>query len=177
MMVTIVDLTPIEVSARLVDLQSVYEAMYAMPPGSGDEFGPVLLEHSQREGFRLCAANDQEADHIVGFGYGFTGCPGQPWRDSLAKAIGGKVAGEWLTGHFEFAEFGVVPSMRRRAIGTRLYEALFRGLPHERAILTVREENLPAIGFYNKQGWEIIYQGFFTESGRGPYTLMGKTLT
>jgi len=43
------------------------------------------------------------------------------------------------------------PPMRRRGIGARLYEALFSGLPHERAILTVREENLPARGFYEKR--------------------------
>ena len=176
MTVTIISLSRPEVFGQLVAIQSVYEAMYAMPSGSADEYRPILIEHSQREGYRLCAALDQESDQIIGFGYGFTGGPGQTWRDDLAKAVGAEVAAEWLTGHFEFAEFGVIPSMRRQGIGTLLYEALFSRLRHDRAVLTVREENEPARGFYDKQEWEVLYEGFFAQSGRGPYIIMGKIL-
>ena len=105
MRVTIIELPPQEVSRQMVALQAVYEAIYAIPAGGGDGFAPVLIAHSQREGFRLCTAVDQEGEQIVGFGYGFTGLPGQTWRDSLAEAVGLEMAAEWLTGHFEFAEF------------------------------------------------------------------------
>jgi ribosomal protein S18 acetylase RimI-like enzyme len=169
-------LTPQAVSRRLAELQSVYEKMYAMPAGSGDGFCPFLVEHSQRKGFRLCAAVDEVHDQLVGFGYGFTGQPGQVWRDSMAKAVGAEMAAKWLTGHFEFAEFGVIPSLRRRGIGTRLYDAVFCGLPHRTAVLTVREENVPATAFYDRFGWQALYQGFFSQSGRGPYTIFGKIL-
>lgn len=161
--VTIRDLPPQDVARQIVTLRAVYEAMYGIPAGKRAGFEPVLIEHSQREGFRLCTAIDQESEQVIGFGYGFTGLPGQPWRDSLAKVVGIEMAAEWLTGHFEFAEFGMIPTKRRFGIGTQLYQALFKGLPHERAILTVREENNPARRFYDKQGWTVLYEGFFTK--------------
>lgn len=85
---------------------------------------------------------------MVGFGYGFTGAAGQPWCDILAEEVGTELAAEWLNGHFEFAEFGVILPMRKRGIGTRQYEALFDGLPSDRTILTVREENASTRRFY-----------------------------
>jgi ribosomal protein S18 acetylase RimI-like enzyme len=169
-------LTPEALSGRLAELQSVYEKMYGMSPGGGDGFGPFLLEHTQRAGFRLCAAVDQERNRMVGFCYGFTGLPGQPWRDDMAQVVGAEITVKWLMGHFEFAEFGIIPTLRRRGIGSRLYEELFHGLPHQRSVLTVREENRPARGFYAKHGWEVLYDAFFAISGRGPYTIMGKIL-
>ena len=66
--------------------------------------------------------------------------------------------------------------MRRRGVGTRLYRALFSDLPQERAILTVREENVPARQFYNKYEWEVIQEGLYSQSDRGSYFVMGKTL-
>ncbi len=150
--------------------------MYVIPAGGGEGFVPFLMEQSQREGFQLCVAVDQENGQIVGFGYGFTGYPGQTWRDALAEVAGIEMAASWLIGHFEFAEFGVTPTRRRCGIGTQLYEALFSGLPQERAILTVREENEPARRFYDKQGWRVLYEGFFAQTGRGPYIIMGKIL-
>ena len=176
MRVTITDLSPQEVLRRMADLQSAYEAIYAIPAGGGEGFVPFLIEHSQREGFRLCAAIDRGSGQMIGFGYGFTGYPGQTWRDSLAEAVGVEMTASWLTGHFEFAEFGVTPARRRCGVGTQLYDALFNGLPQERAILTVREENEPARRFYDKQRWKVLYEGFLTQTGRGPYIIMGKIL-
>jgi ribosomal protein S18 acetylase RimI-like enzyme len=176
MRVTTIDLSPQEVFKKIADLQSIYEAMYAIPAGGGEGFVPFLIEHSQREGFQLCAAIDRDSGQMIGFGYGFTGYQGQTWRDSLAEAVGVEMAASWLTGHFEFAEFGVIPTRRRYGIGTQLYKALFSGLPQERAILTVREENEPARRFYDKQRWQVLYEGFFTQTGRGPYIIMGKIL-
>ena len=169
----VVDLSPREVAERLADLVSVYEAMYRLTPGTEAGFATILTEHSQREGFRLCAAFDRESARLVGFGYGFTGWPGQSWRDALAGAMGPEAAARWLTGHFEFAEFGIVPPMQRRGIGTRIYESLFNGLPHGRAILTVRTQNQPARRFYDRQGWVALYHDFFAPEGHGPYIIMG----
>jgi ribosomal protein S18 acetylase RimI-like enzyme len=151
--------------------------MYRLTPGGEAGFAAILTEHSQREGFRLCAAFDRESTQLVGFGYGFTGGPGQYWRDALAGAMGPEAAEQWLTGHFEFAEFGIVPTMQRRGIGTRVYASLFDGMPHRRAVLTVRTENQPARRFYERNGWEALYRDFFAPEGHGPYIIMGRELS
>jgi GNAT superfamily N-acetyltransferase len=85
----------------------------------GPRFAEGLTERAGRDEFRFCAASDDAIGTVVGFAYGFTGRPGQVWRDSMAAALGPEVAGEWLTGHCEFAEFGVVPAWRGWGSGAR----------------------------------------------------------
>ena len=176
MTVTIVSISRAGVAGKLADLRSVYEQMNGLPAGSGEEFVPLLTGHCQRPDFRLYAALDQEHNKLVGFAYGYTCWPGQPWRDGMAQAVGVEAAAEWLTGQFDFAQFGVIPDCRRRGIGTRLHAALLCGLPHHRAVLTVLEKNTLALGFYHTQGWRVLYEGFFSATGLGPYRIMGKTL-
>jgi ribosomal protein S18 acetylase RimI-like enzyme len=168
-------MTPSGVLRRQDDLVETCEAMYAIPRGEGG-FRPALAAHATRDGFRLCAASDTNDGRMLGFGYGFTGRPGQLWRDEMARAVPQHVADEWLDGHFEFAEFGVIPSARRRGIGTLLHAAVFDGLPHRRAVLTVREGNAPAIAFYKRHGWRTLHEGFVAAEGHGPYVIMGRLL-
>lgn len=170
---TITPLPAQEIASRLAEIAKVYLAIYALPPEEGPRFAAGLTEHAGREGFRFCAASDEETGAIVGFAYGFTGLPGQVWRDSLAAALGPELVGEWLTGHFEFAEFGVVPAWRQQGIGARLHDALFTGLRQRRAVLTVRAKQQPARGFYERRGWRTLHHDFFTPWGRGPYAVLG----
>jgi hypothetical protein len=64
----VVELSPSEVAERLTDLVSVYEMIYRLAPGSETGFAAILTEHSQRQGFRLCAAIDWESVQTAGFG-------------------------------------------------------------------------------------------------------------
>jgi GNAT superfamily N-acetyltransferase len=100
-------------------LQRVYLDCYQLPPEAGPPFAAGLLERAGREGFRCCAARNDEDGAIIGFAYGFTGLPGQSWTDAMRAAVGPNVAGEWLDRHFEFAEFGVLPTWQGRGIGGR----------------------------------------------------------
>lgn len=177
MRITIVQVNAPDVVDRAEQLVDVYRAMYALPSTSSLGFGQTLREHSGREGFRLCVAQESEGDALVGFGYGFTGQAGQAWRDSLALALDQPIRDQWLTDYFEFAEFGVIPAFQRQGIGGRLHDRLLADLPHPRSVLTVRTNNEPAKQFYRRRGWLILHEGFFSASGRGPYVVMGRTLT
>lgn len=176
MTIDIIRLSPQEVVARLEDLARTYAAIYIPPPGARAGFATMLAGQSEREGFCLYAARDSANGSLIGFGYGFTGQPGQPWRDSLAAVMGDVASELWLTGYFEFAEFGVLPAWRRRGVGGRLHDCLFNHVPHRRAVLTVREGNQPARRFYERRGWLALYHDFFAPSGRGPYIVMGREL-
>jgi len=144
-----------------------------LPPGAGAGFATIPSGHSEREGFCLYAVLDSATGHLIGFGYGFTGRPRQAWRDGLAAAMGAVASEQWLAGHFEFAEFGVLPMWRRRGAGRQLHDCLLDHVPHRRAVLTVREGNQPARRFYERRGWQALYHDFFAPSGRGPYIVMG----
>ena len=176
MSVSVAELSPSAVAARLDDVAQVYLEMFSLRPEVGPRFAAMLAEHAARQGFRICAALDGASGQLVGFGYGFTGQPGQPFRDALAAAMGPVAAEQWLTGHFEFAEFGVIPARRRQGIGGRLHDALFSGLPHRRAVLTMRTGQQPAREFYEGRGWVTLYHDFFAPSGSGPYVVMGHEL-
>jgi ribosomal protein S18 acetylase RimI-like enzyme len=150
--------------------------MYDLPLAAGPRFGAMLAEHARREGFRLCLATAQEKGPCIGFSYGFTGQRGQAWRDSLAAAMSDELTEAWLRDYFEFAEFGAIPVYRQRGVGGRLHDAVFRGLPHRRAVLTVRQENAIARAFYERRGWLALHDDFYAPSGRGPYVIMGHEL-
>ena len=74
-------------------------------------------------------------------------------------------------------DLDVRKSNQRRGIGTRIYESLFKGMPHRRAILTVRTENRLARRFYERHGWVALHQDFFAPEGYGPYLIMGRELS
>jgi GNAT superfamily N-acetyltransferase len=167
-------LSPQEVANCLPQLMSAYRAMYLMGPDEGHGYAAELIDCSQRAGFRLAAALDDDGEHVLGFGMGFTGLAGQLWTDCLISAVDPEAADEWLIGHFEFAQFGVVPHARRRGVATAVYDVLFDGLPHDRAILTVLQSNPPARAFYDARGWTTVHREFFSPSGLGPYRLMGR---
>jgi ribosomal protein S18 acetylase RimI-like enzyme len=174
--IVVVELTVRDVLDRADDLVGVYRTIYALPRAAGLVFERTLHEHALRDGFRLCVAQDPERDALVGFGYGFTGRVGQVWRDSLALALDRLLRDRWLTDYFELAEFGILPDFRRRGIGGRLHDRLLADLPHPRSVLTVRANNAVARRFYRRRRWQILHEGFFSTSGRGPYIVMGHTL-
>ena len=176
MRVTIVRFTVPDAMSRAGQLVDVYRAMYALPPASSRGFEQTLREHARREGFRLCVAQESEGDTLVGFGYGFTGQVGQPWRDSLALALDQATRDQWLSDYFELAELGVIPTFRRQGIGGHLHDRLLAGAPHPRSVLTVRANNEPAKQFYRRRGWLVLHEGFISASGRGPYIVMGSAL-
>ncbi len=181
MSVAIVAIPAHALTARLGDIAHAYTAVYAAPEAAGTRFATMLMDHATRDGFTLYAALDQPTGQFVGLAYGFTGLPGQPWRDALAAVTGEALARDWLTGHFEFAEFGIIPARRREGIGGRLHDALFRDVPQRRAVLTVRQGNHAARACYDRRGWAVLHDDFYTlpsynPPGRGPYTVMGREL-
>lgn len=176
MAVELATVAPQELAGHLADLQTTYERIYAAPRGAAVKVPAALAEHADRPGFKLVTVRDRRTASTLGFAYGFTGEPGQTWRDAMAEAAGESVAAGWFDGHFEFAEFGVVPELRRSGVGTALYDHLFADLPHTHAVLTVRDSNVAGRTFYHRLRWQVLHEPFVSPSGNGPYVIMGKQL-
>ncbi|HZC25892.1 MAG TPA: GNAT family N-acetyltransferase [Actinopolymorphaceae bacterium] len=116
-----------------------------------------LPRHAERAGFRLVLA--RTAAGPVGFAYGYTGGPGQWWTERIRERIPAELAAEWLDGHFEFVELGVVPGAQRQGIGSAVHDALLDGLPHDRALLTTwMDDSRPARRLYRRKGWLALAQ-------------------
>ena len=169
-------ITPIEDLEDLVGrIASPYRDIYRAAATEAVAFLELVRVHASREGFAGRLA--WRGATLVGFAYGFTGLPGQTWRDEMASHLGPDISMEWLEGYFEFAQFGVVTAERRKGLGSRLHDELLTAVPHHRAVLTVIEENGPARGFYSKRDWQELGTGFVTTGGNGPYVIMGRDLT
>jgi GNAT superfamily N-acetyltransferase len=171
----VITLTPIgDVGSLLAPISLAYREVYEAPADDVASFADTVIKHVARPGFEGRLAWD--GDRIVGFAYGFTLRPGQPWRDDMAGHLVRDLADEWLDGHFGLAQFGVVADQRRRSIGGRLHDVLIDGVPHPRSVLTVYEDNAAALAFYTDRGWSELGRGFITRLGHGPYVILGRVL-
>lgn len=122
----------------------------------------VWDRHAARTGFRLTLARLD--GRLVGFGYGYTGEPGQWWTDTAATVLHPEVAADWLGGHFELVSIGVAEHARGAGIGRRVITALTDGLEQSRWVLmTSSDPDDPARRLYGATGWAVIGPGFSQE--------------
>ena len=117
----------------------------------------TLPKHAGYEGFRL--ATVREAGTLLGFGYGYTGQPGQWWSEQVAAAAPPAVSAEWLGGHFEVPELAVRPDAQGRGFGAAVMDTLLLGLPHGRALLTTYADDRAAPRLYQRLGWTRLAAG------------------
>ena len=68
----------------------VYDAVFGDRPDEAAWRTGVWDRHAARAGFRLARAYD--GPRLVGFGYGYTGEPGQWWTDQAARVLPHPVA-------------------------------------------------------------------------------------
>ena len=147
----------LELRAELV---AVYRAAFTVPPYDEDEASVTrfrdeqLPTHAAREGFRALVA--REDGRVVGFAYGYTGRRGQWWTEQVAERVPPELTERWLDGHFEFVELAVHRDYQARGIGGALHNALLRGLPHDRALLSTWREDTPARRLYLRRGWQVL---------------------
>lgn len=158
-------------------LVAAFQAVFALDIAAAAQYVANLHRHARCPDFRcLLARKGDRSGPLLGFTYGYTSQPGQWYHDSLAPALGPERAARWLTGAFEFVEFGVIPEARRGGIGTRLHDSIFAGLPHSAAILSTPVDNHPAIAFYRRRGWEPLLADFRFPGTAQPYLILGRRL-
>jgi ribosomal protein S18 acetylase RimI-like enzyme len=153
------------------ELALVYRAAFGAPGYDEPEerirafATSTLPKHAARDGFRLAAI--RESARLRGFAYGFTGGRGQWWTDEVLRTTRPEdrtAVADWLGGHFEVAELAVEPAEQRRGFGRSLVEALLRGLPHDRAVLTTYADDRPAPRLYAELGWQRLTAGVLNGS-------------
>lgn len=133
-----------------------------------------LPRHVGRDDFVFLAARDHGS--VVGFGYGYTGEPGQWWTDNVSRALTPAQRAAWLDPpHFEIVELHVRPSHQRGGIGSRLLAQLLTLQPHDRALLSTQRSSRKARDFYAKNEWEELAEVDFG-LGYPPYLVLGKQL-
>ena len=130
--------------------------------------------HVTRADFVFLVA--RQSDEIVGFGYGYTGEPGQWWTDHVARSLTAEQRAEWIDPpHFEVVELHVRPPWQRSGVGSQLLAQLLSRQPHDRALLSTQTGSRKARRFYAKNGWVELADVDFGP-GYPPYLVLGKRL-
>lgn len=93
---------------------------------------------------------------MLGFIYGYTGTPGQPFNDLLRCTLDAATVARWLDGALEVAVFAVQPEAQGRGIGGRLHDTLLDDLANRTAILDTNPGDTAAMRLYRGRGWQLL---------------------
>jgi len=126
--------------------------------GDFDDFatwrGDMFDRHVARDGYRLAVG--LHGATVAGFSWGYIGERGQFWTDLVCQALPASVTDEWVGGHFEFVELGVLPAYRRRGLGLALHDALLAGIRRKCLLSTNDDPQDPAVRLYLSRGWRKV---------------------
>ncbi len=161
------------------NLKRVYAAAFAPPPYNrtardADWFGGQLVKHKGYAGFRGFVARGES--RVLGFAYGYASKRGHWWHDAVAEALRGSPEAVWLENAFEVVELAVDPAAQGRGLGGALHDALLRGLPYRRALLSTIDLETDALALYEKRGWQPLLYNFRFPGSTVPTRVMGLEL-
>jgi ribosomal protein S18 acetylase RimI-like enzyme len=172
--VSVVDVSPGQVRARLNEAMAIYVAAMGYAPSSGNQRGVHLLRHASLDSFRCRAALDADGT-MLAFGYGYTSLPGQWWHDLVRRAIGGN-ADAWLNNAFELSELHVLPSAQGHNLGEQVLRSLADGLRHQTMVLSTPEGENRAWRLYRRLGFVDLARNHLFPGDHRPFGVLGATL-
>lgn len=182
MSIQIVEWSAQQVVHNRYDIGTVYRNAFATYPYytpaqvAVNFIDQTLPAHVQRPGFRCIVALNTEYHTLLGFAYGYTGTPGQWWRDNVAKALAPELTAHWMQGYFEVVELAVSPTVQGQGIGGRIHDILLGGISHPRALLSTHAALTPARHMYDRRGWMVLRDSFFFPGTSEPFVIMGLEL-
>jgi ribosomal protein S18 acetylase RimI-like enzyme len=154
--------------------------------GEAMRYGAELLEtrksyvatHARRPGFRAVASLD-DADALLGFGYGYRSGPGQWWHDQVAGALSRDEQRTWLADCFELVELHVRPAAQGRGIGARQLSELVAGAAERTVLLSTPEadeHSSRAWRLYRRFGFVDVLREFHFPGDERPFAVLGRRL-
>ena len=162
--------------SRRTDVVAVYEAAFRLPPYDLSprdiaNFNREFREHVYLPGFR-CAVAEEPDGTLTGFGYGFTGRPGQWWHDVVVGGLPRAQTRRWFHHFFELTDLAVDPQAQGLGLGGRLHDTLLEGLRQRTACLSTVDEDTVAYGLYLRRGWQVLQSNFYFPDVALPYRIM-----
>ncbi|MBY6351144.1 GNAT family N-acetyltransferase [Rhodococcoides corynebacterioides] len=180
--VTLLDLSPHEMRARLTEALAVYVDAMGYPPGTDLHRAPMWSEHILRPGWRAVGA--LQADRIVGIAYCYRGDHGQWWhrqvRDGMRRAGWTPERAEHvLADYVELTELHVAPGVQGAGVGSRLLGTLLAGRSEQRVLLSTPEvhaEDNRAWRLYRRAGFTDVLRRFRFAGDSRPFAVLGREL-
>ncbi len=169
---------PEDLVRRLDDVLEVYRAAMSYPADLVAGRRGFVASHAGRPGFRAVATLD-EADRLLGFGYGYTSTPGQWWHEQVRAALPPALYDWWLHDCFELVELHVAPAAQGHGLGYRQLTSLLAGAPGRTVLLSTPEapaEASRAWRLYRRTGFVDVLRDFRFPGDERAFAILGRTL-
>ena len=131
----------------------------------------IMAGHVDRAGFVAAVARENE--HLVGFGYGYHGRPGEWWHDVVAGALGRDAARVWLSDAFELAELHVDPSHQGAGVGRQLLNTVLGAASGRTVVLSTHDRETVARALYRSVGFVDLLRNFCFPGSGEVYAVLG----
>ena len=170
-------------AAALPELLTIYATAMGYERTTAAARSPLWLDHSRRQGFRCVIAvmnsvsgtPEPTPSALAGFGYGYTGAPGQWWFGEVARGLGGP-GHPALADYFELTELHVLPAFQGHGIGEAVLRTLLAPVTNRAVLLSTPEGENRAWRLYRRVGFtDVLRQFLFHGDGR-PFAVLGRSL-
>jgi ribosomal protein S18 acetylase RimI-like enzyme len=162
------------------DAAHVYGAAMKRTPEIVVQRRELICTHVRYAGFIAAGIFDEAADStrrtLLGFGYGYSGIPGQWWHDIVATALGPQGTTRWLRDSFELAELHVLPAHQGRGYGGQLLADVISRVPSAHVVLSTPDVESTARALYRSRGFTDLRCGFRFPGSPEDYAIMGRDL-
>ena len=178
----LVELGPDDLVGRLDEALQVYVAAMGYPPSTARQRRALWLDHVRRPGWRAVGWLD-DADVLLGIGYGYPAGPGQWWFEEVRRGLrtAPGADGDWIADYFELTELHVRPDAQGGGLGEGLLRALLAGTDRSRVLLSTPEHGVSAPPgrawrLYRRLGFrDVLREHRFTGDAR-PFAVLGRDL-
>ncbi|MGC1215231.1 MAG: GNAT family N-acetyltransferase [Micromonospora sp.] len=170
--------TPDDLARRLDDVVAVYGEAMGYRADLLEARRGYIATHVRRPGFRAVASLTTEG-HLVGFGYGYLGAPGQWWHDQVARALDADARQRWLTHCFEVVELHVRPAAQGHGLGAGQLRALLTMAEGTTTLLSTPEadeQKSRAWRLYRRFGFVDLLRDFHFPGDERPFGVLGRDL-
>ncbi|NUS72748.1 MAG: GNAT family N-acetyltransferase [Corynebacteriales bacterium] len=147
---------------HLDELLAIYGAAMGYPLDFAVARRPYLRAHVNEPGFRAFAAFD--ADHIMGFTYGYLSRTDQWWHSTVRAGISAQTYAQWLPHSYELAELHVHPLHQGHGVGRGLLERLLDAVPRDAARTVLL--STPEVDGLDNAAWRLYRNTGFQEVAR-----------
>jgi ribosomal protein S18 acetylase RimI-like enzyme len=170
---------PRDLAERLDEVLLVYSAAMGYSRDVVEARRGFVAAHTHRRGFRAVATLD-DANRLVGFGYGYTSRPGQWWHDQVRAGLDPDTYHAWMADCFELVELHVLPDHHGGGLGWAQLSALLDGVENATVVLstpeTKPEGTSRAWRLYRRADFRDVLRRHRFPGDERPFAVLGRAL-
>lgn len=193
----LIDLSPSDMRARIVEAISVYVDAMSYPHGTENQRAPMWLEHTRRDGWRGVAAVRTDTGTaglpgsdrlskatLLGVAYGYRGSPDHWWQQQVVRGlrhVGSSHAeiNRLMGDYFELTELHIRPSAQGHGLGEALARRLLADRTEAHVLLSTPEtagEQNRAWRLYRRLGFDDVIRGYHFAGDPRAFAVLGRAL-